>query len=52
MTAPTFTKRNCPITAAFVLAWRTEFGEVKVTYVNEGGVTIGTPAPKPEPVEE
>lgn len=44
-----FTKASCPITSAFVLAFRAEFGtdEVKVLAVHEGETHIG---PEIEPI--
>ena len=39
-----FNAANCPITAAFVLAFRAEFGEATVTYLSENGVEHGTPS--------
>ena len=41
MDAPAFTKRNCPISAAWVIAMREQFGDdVKVVLVEENGVVI------------
>ena len=39
-----FNAHNCPITAAFLLAMRAEFGDVKVTHLDENGVTHGEPS--------
>ena len=40
-----FNATNCPITTAFVLAMRAEFGDVKVTHLDENGVRHGEPSP-------
>ena len=41
-----FSKKACPISAEFVLAFRREFGEdVQVIAVHENGVHIGAPLP-------
>ena len=39
-----FSKKDCPIVADFLLAFRKEFGEVTVQYMKEGNVTHGTPS--------
>ena len=38
-----FSAKECPIVAEFLLAFRAEFDDVKVTHLSENGVAHGSP---------